>query len=477
MHRNDPNHAVGALVALVLCSPCSLATAQDLPSPFELGPFAAGHRVLDLTYPCGRTCSRTIPVDAWYPVDAEDAVGPLASYRPMVSDPWTFPSDVAFQDAQPSDAGPFPLVIFSHGYGGFGAAFSDLGEHLASHGFIVAAPSHAGNTPGEPDEPDLSSLVRTRRNDLAQVIDRMLAENDLASSPFAGRINPERIGAAGHSFGAGAVMVASGGASSPSIGSFDDPRIRAVFAISSYVPGNDSAQPGPSEPVYMLSGTLDPVRNDYYAYPGMSTVPRYYTEIDGANHNSYQDFCSRSEYAQMNGAPQAVLNLYDDSHPIFGGTCDPDTISNDTGVQLTNMLATSFFKTYLSGEGEYSTFLSRAYANAAELPLLVNATILGDTDRDSDVDLDDLNAVRNNFGVVDPENSVIGDTNLDHVVDLTDLNNVRNNFTGNGQFGAEFGESRGARPVPEPQTWALALQALVAVLGTRCTSAKRPRLT
>lgn len=52
----------------------------------------------------------------------------------------------------------------------------------------------------------------------------------------------------------------------------------------------------------------------------------------------------------------------------------------------------------------------------------------GDTNGDWQVDLVDLNSVRNNFG-----GSGDGDTNGDSLVDLTDLNNVRNNF-GGGAF-------------------------------------------
>lgn len=49
----------------------------------------------------------------------------------------------------------------------------------------------------------------------------------------------------------------------------------------------------------------------------------------------------------------------------------------------------------------------------------------GDTDDDGDVDLNDLNNVRNNFGTATPP---IGDTDDDGDVDLDDLNAVRNNF-------------------------------------------------
>ncbi len=50
----------------------------------------------------------------------------------------------------------------------------------------------------------------------------------------------------------------------------------------------------------------------------------------------------------------------------------------------------------------------------------------GDANGDGRVDLEDLNAVRNNFGAIGE--GVLGDTNGDGRVDLEDLNAVRNNF-------------------------------------------------
>jgi glucose/arabinose dehydrogenase len=72
----------------------------------------------------------------------------------------------------------------------------------------------------------------------------------------------------------------------------------------------------------------------------------------------------------------------------------------------------------------------------------------GDTNNDGEVDLVDLNNVRNNFGGTGP-----GDTNFDGLVDLEDLNNVRNSF------GAE------ALNAPEPSSLALLLLA-AATAGT-----------
>jgi hypothetical protein len=58
----------------------------------------------------------------------------------------------------------------------------------------------------------------------------------------------------------------------------------------------------------------------------------------------------------------------------------------------------------------------------------VETSVPGDTDGDDDVDLDDLNNVRNHFG--EAGNNPTGDTNGDGVVGLEDLNEVRNNFGG-----------------------------------------------
>jgi MYXO-CTERM domain-containing protein len=78
----------------------------------------------------------------------------------------------------------------------------------------------------------------------------------------------------------------------------------------------------------------------------------------------------------------------------------------------------------------------------------------GDTDNDGDVDLDDLNAVRNNFGTSGAP-GIPGDAfPFDGTVDLDDLNGVRNNF------GAGASQA-----VPEPSAAMLGLIALAVVGG------------
>ena len=46
----------------------------------------------------------------------------------------------AWQDASPAE-GKFPLILLAHGLAGNHGMWSTLGEFLASHGYVVAAPT------------------------------------------------------------------------------------------------------------------------------------------------------------------------------------------------------------------------------------------------------------------------------------------------------------------------------------------------
>lgn len=91
--------------------------------------------------------------------------------------------------------------------------------------------------------------------------------------------------------------------------------------------------------------------------------------------------------------------------------------------------------------------------DVSELYTTGNVTLLlpGDANGDQTVDLEDLNAVRNNFGGTGE-----GDTNHDGVVDLIDLNNVRN------FFGATAPQA-----VPEPAAAAMAVIGVGALFAMR----------
>jgi len=104
------------------------------------------------------------------------------------------------RDGEIASTKALPLILVSHGSGGNVAQMFWLGRTLAQRGFIVLAVDHNG-TPEE--ELHTAPLTLSdffgweRPRDLSIALDQVLAEPALA-----GRIDRERIGAAGFSLGA-----------------------------------------------------------------------------------------------------------------------------------------------------------------------------------------------------------------------------------------------------------------------------------
>jgi dienelactone hydrolase len=99
-------------------------------------------------------------------------------------------------------SGTFPLVVFSHGYGGERRQSTFFYTHLASHGYVIAAMDHVGNTAIElltgqaaGDAESINRFMQSRPVDASFVIDQMLAGASGLD------IDEDRIGMSGHSFG------------------------------------------------------------------------------------------------------------------------------------------------------------------------------------------------------------------------------------------------------------------------------------
>lgn len=97
-----------------------------------------------------------------------------------------------------------PLVILSHGYGGWMGGHADAALELAEAGYIVAAPEHPGNN-SEDESASTAEWLVSRPADIATVIDFMLQD-----WPAAEHIAADRIGVYGFSAGGYTALVAAG---------------------------------------------------------------------------------------------------------------------------------------------------------------------------------------------------------------------------------------------------------------------------
>lgn len=143
----------------------------------------------------------------WYPAAAD------AREEPQWFGPPIFPffsAGSAAPDAVPAPGPLRPLILLSHGFGGTASGLAWLGSALAMHGFVAVAVNHPGNNALEDSTVDGSSLFWLRAADLSAVISAMLDDKT-----FGRRIDPARIGAAGHSLGGYTVIAVGGGITDP----------------------------------------------------------------------------------------------------------------------------------------------------------------------------------------------------------------------------------------------------------------------
>lgn len=241
------------------------------------GPYAVGLRIAE----AGR--ERTA---IWYPTaDAEKEHAYGAGITSTLA-----------RDGAPS--GRFPLIVFSHGYGGCAIQSVFLTEHLARAGYVVAAPDHRDalcdgrrgfQPPGRPfHKPELWSEATEadRRDDLRRLLDLLLASDRIP-------VDRDRIGALGHSLGGYTVAGMIGGWES-----WRDRRIRAGVLLSPYLqPYLHRGRMGALGVPVMFQGAQGDVLVTPYVYaPGQSgaftqaPAPKYYLELPGGTHFEWTNF-------------------------------------------------------------------------------------------------------------------------------------------------------------------------------------------
>jgi fermentation-respiration switch protein FrsA (DUF1100 family) len=252
---------LAAVAALASCGTAVQADAQptrttaEEPDPAPVLPDGVSSRVLELTDP-SRVTDPT-PQDAG--ADARSGRSlPTMLYYPTTG------------------AGPFPVVVFSHGMDALPAGYGYLLSAWAEAGFVVAAPQFPLTSHG-------SALVQqdilSQPADVSFVLTAVLELDDTPGDELAGRLDPARVAVAGHS--AGAITT---------IGLLDscctDPRITAAVVMAGSPLGFGAAFAQPGVPTLFLHGTADdtlPVaggRSVYEAAP----APSAFVELPGGTH-------------------------------------------------------------------------------------------------------------------------------------------------------------------------------------------------
>ncbi len=247
---------------------------------------------------------------------------------------------------------PAPLIVFSHGLGGSREGYSYLGANWAAQGYASLHLQHAGSDrrlwQGNPFDlvtrlqgaaSEAEAIERVR--DLRFAIDQVLATPEVGN-----RLNPRHIIAAGHSYGANTVLIASGAVFEREKGrqSYADQRLVGALVISAPPFHGEADTEAILRPIGIpslhITATGDEIR-----------LPGY--------QSTYED---RVQVFAATGSPRKALVVFrDGAHSMFTDRLSPG--GYDLNVQVkaaTRDLSLAFFAEVLGNKpGAFEQGLTR----------------------------------------------------------------------------------------------------------------------
>jgi dienelactone hydrolase len=185
----------------------------------------------------------------------------------------------------PPGRGPFPLVLFAHGNAGNPGKLTQLLSAWARAGYVVVAPTFpltndlngAKAVPGD---------FRSQPQDVRFVLDRVLRENRRRSSALHHRVDPRRIGLAGHSLGGGTAYAVAFNSCCR------DRRIDAVIAMDALklpFAGDYRFRDKPLLLIHLVKDPVVPFSASEAVY-AVATPPKYLMALQiGVHFEPYED--------------------------------------------------------------------------------------------------------------------------------------------------------------------------------------------
>jgi predicted dienelactone hydrolase len=374
---------VGAAVPLQAQGkgPNLVGLRPDAPEYGKHGPFWVGYKQLVI----GEGTAHPLDAEIWYPALNPNGVKEEITYQIKFKVPGFLDSGEIYGHALlnasvDTSKSPYPLVVFSHGFGSNATWYSTLIEHYASYGFVVIAPNHIEQMDAEAD---LWKASIDRPRDIKQTLD--YSEKLTASGGnMAGLIDMKHVAVVGHSYGgytalamAGAQydldaynarcaalpkddpkqalctplvpkeanMAARAGVKPmpkglwPAVG---DPRVMAIISMAGDSYMFDKA--GLAEiaiPMMAMGGTID-VDTPYEwgvkpTYEDVSSTQKALVTIENASHTIFMPTCNNIPWSTKLG-------------DYYGWLCLEKVWDKERGLDVINHFSTAFLLDTLKGD-------------------------------------------------------------------------------------------------------------------------------
>lgn len=263
------------------------------------------------------------------------------------------PRDIPLRISYPERAGPAPVIVLSHGGGSSKDDYTRAGDHWASHGYVVIAPTHIdskslGFDMAAAGARGMTNVMHSRIADMRFIATHL---NDIAAQVpgLAARMDPKRLVAAGHSMGGFTALAAAGvrlkNKADGSMLEMQDAGYKYLLLLSE--PGSNPMMPDEPwrqspVPVFVYTGTND---------KGGETTGRK----SPFGYNLIENPAAASQ-------PKHYLWVNDVDHYLGGLWCRtevPGPLDYD-GLKVFNGVSTAFLDAYTKDDARALSFLSSA---------------------------------------------------------------------------------------------------------------------
>ena len=337
-------NAIATILLLVLGIITAIPALLPVPSVLKPGgPFVVGNKTTVLVDSfrkelySGKDEPRKFMIELWYPANQPAPGTKMAPWMPEAKivapaiadyiqlphfflDHLTLAKSSSYENIPPNrNSGPYPVLIFSHGWNGFRQQSTFLMQELASQGYIVVAMEHpygarltvypdgsiAPNNPaalpkGKPDNEYEAAgriLVNQWAGDISFALDYLAQLNqDDPQGQFNHLLDLDKIGVFGHSTGGGATIEFCG----------KDPRCKAGLTLDAFMrPVSLTVlDNGTRQPFFYMFSELWPFErntelfNRYYSH---TSPENHVVTIMGADHYDFSDLPALSPLAPQLG--------------------------------------------------------------------------------------------------------------------------------------------------------------------------------
>jgi pimeloyl-ACP methyl ester carboxylesterase len=202
-------------------------------------------------------------------------------------------------------SGQFPVITFGHGFAMSWDAYTNIWQHYAVRGYILAFPRTEGGLIPGPSHGDFGT-------DLKQVSDKMLALNANASSIFNGKIL-QKAAIMGHSMGGGASFLAAA----------NNTNIETVIGLAPAEtnPSVIAASPNVSVPALVFSGSADgvtpPADHHIPIYQGLTSTCKSFVSITGGAHCYYANSNFNCDFGESTSSPNISITRAEQQTAVY----------------------------------------------------------------------------------------------------------------------------------------------------------------